>query len=58
MAGRIEVSRQRDPPGGTPKSKDVRWIDIYEDDQEGPLDGQLLASWIRQESERPGETLF
>jgi hypothetical protein len=37
------------PPGGS-KHKDVRYLDIHEDD---PLD-QQVASWIRQASELPG----
>jgi hypothetical protein len=39
------------PPPGTSKSKDVRYLDIHEDDQ---LDEDLLARWIRQASELPG----
>jgi len=42
-------------PPGESKQKDVRYLDIYEDDQ---LDEELLASWIRQASELPGESLF
>ena len=38
-------------PPGTSKSKDVRYLDIHEDD---PLDDDLLASWIRQASGLPG----
>ena len=33
------------PPGGTPKSKDMRWIDIHEDDQ---LDEVQLSTWVKQ----------
>jgi hypothetical protein len=33
------------------KHKDVRYLDIHEDDQ---IDEQLLASWIRQPSKLPG----
>jgi hypothetical protein len=39
------------PPGGTPKSGEARWIDIYEDQ---PLDEALLVKWIRQSSSLPG----
>lgn len=39
------------PPGGTPKSKDVRWIDIHEDDTFG--EGQL-ATWMKQAAALPG----
>lgn len=39
------------PPGGTERSKEVRWIDIHEND---PLDEERVASWIRQASELPG----
>lgn len=37
------------------KQKDVRYFHIHEDDQ---LDEKLVASWIRQASELPGESLF
>ncbi len=36
------------PPGG--KGKDVRWIDIHEDD----LDEARLARWVRQAAAIPG----
>jgi len=39
------------PPGGTPKSKDARWIDIYEDE---PLDETRLAAWVKQAAALPG----
>ena len=42
-------------PPGESKQKDVRYLDIYEDDQ---LDEKLVASWIRQAAELPGEFLF
>ena len=38
------------PPGAS-KQKDIRYIDIHEDDE---LDEKLVASWIRQASELPG----
>ena len=44
-------SSLRPVPPGESKHKDVRYLDIHEDD---PLDGKLVASWIRQASERPG----
>ena len=37
------------------KQKDVRYFHIHEDDQ---LDEELVASWIRQASELPGDSLF
>ncbi|MAG35033.1 MAG: histidine kinase [Dehalococcoidia bacterium] len=37
------------------KHEDVRYFRIHEDDQ---LDEELVASWIRQASEPPGEELF
>jgi hypothetical protein len=40
-------------PPGESKSKDARYLDIYEND---PLDEELLASWIRQAAELPGWT--
>lgn len=39
------------PPGGTAKSKNVRWIDIYEHDT---LDEAQLASWVKQAAALPG----
>jgi hypothetical protein len=39
------------PPGGTPKSKDTRWIDIHEDDE---LDEAQLARWVKQAAALPG----
>ena len=41
------------PPPGESKSKDVRYLDIYEDDQ---LDEELLADWITQAAKLPGWT--
>ena len=40
-------------PPGESKSKDVRYLDIHEDDH---LDEELMASWIRQAAELPGWT--
>jgi len=39
------------PPGGTPKSKEARWIDIYENDH---IQDDQLASWIKQAAALPG----
>ena len=39
------------PPPGESKSKDVRYLDIHENDE---LDQELLTSWVRQASELPG----
>jgi hypothetical protein len=41
----------RPAPPGESKHQEVRYLDIREDDK---LDEELLASWIRQASERPG----
>ena len=38
------------PPGAS-KDKNVRYLDIHEDDE---LDEELVAGWIRQASELPG----
>ena len=38
-------------PPGESKQKDARYLDIYEDD---PLDGKLVASWIKQAAKLPG----
>jgi hypothetical protein len=39
------------PPGGTEKSKEARWIDIYEDDG---LDEAQMAAWVKQAAALPG----
>lgn len=41
------------PPGAS-KQKDVRYLDIYEDD---PLDEAQLADWVKQASQLPGDRL-
>jgi len=41
------------PPGGTPKSGQARWIDIYEHDE---LDDAQMTEWIRQAAALPGWT--
>jgi hypothetical protein len=39
------------PPGGTPKSKDARWIDIREGEE---LDEAQMAKWVKQAAAVPG----
>lgn len=39
------------PPGGTAKSGETRWLDVYEDDD---LDEAQLARWIEQAAALPG----
>jgi hypothetical protein len=46
-------SLQPIPPGGTPKSGDSRWIDLYEDQ---PLDEAQMESWVKQAAALPGWT--
>jgi hypothetical protein len=41
-------------PPGESKQKEVRYLDIHEDDQ---LDEALVSSWIRQASKLPGTFL-
>jgi hypothetical protein len=41
------------PPGGT-KQRDVRYLDIHEDDQ---LDEAQFAAWVKQASQLPGERM-
>ena len=41
----------RPVPPGASKHKDVRYLDIHEDDE---LDERLVTRWIRQASELPG----
>ena len=44
------TSLQPIPPGGTVKSKDVRWIDIREDQ----FDEARIADWVKQAAALPG----
>ena len=39
------------PPGGTERSREARWIDIYEDDG---LDEAQMATWVKQAAALPG----
>jgi hypothetical protein len=41
------------PPGGTPKSGDARWLDIYENDD---FDEKQMAARIKQAAKLPGWT--
>ena len=41
----------RPPPPGKSAHKDVRYLDIHEDDE---IDERVLTSWIRQASKLPG----
>jgi hypothetical protein len=41
------------PPGGTPKSGECRWLDIYEN---APLDEKQFLSWVKQAASLPGWT--
>jgi hypothetical protein len=41
-------------PPGESKSKEVRYLDIHQDDQ---LDESQLAAWVKQASQLPGEEL-
>jgi len=38
------------PPGGTAKSGEARWIDVYE----GEYDERLITTWVRQAAKLPG----
>jgi len=38
------------PEGGTPKSKEARWVNIHE----GELDEEQMAAWIKQAAALPG----
>jgi hypothetical protein len=44
----------RPPPPAASKHKDVRYLDIHEDDE---LDEAQLAAWVRQASQLPGERM-
>lgn len=39
------------PPGGTPKSKEVRWVDLSEADG---LDEAQMEAWVKQAAALPG----
>jgi hypothetical protein len=41
------------PPGGS-KHKEVRYVDIHEDEQ---FDDAQFAAWVKQASQLPGERL-
>lgn len=41
-------------PPGTSKHKDVRYLDIYENE---PLDEEQFRAWVRQASGMPGEKM-
>jgi len=41
------------PPGGTPKSKEARWVDVRVEDE---LDDGQLAKWVKQAAKLPGWT--
>jgi len=47
-------SSLRPIPPGKSKQKEVRYLDIYEDD---PLDEAQFAAWVRQASQLPGERM-
>src|SRR5688572_33366300 len=44
----------RPVPPGASKQKEVRYLDIHEDD---PIDEAQLAAWVKQASELPGERM-
>jgi hypothetical protein len=44
----------RPPPPGASKQKEVRYLDIYEDDE---LDEAQFIAWVKQSSKLPGERL-
>jgi hypothetical protein len=44
----------RPVPPGESKQKEVRYLDIHEDDQ---LDAAQLADWVKQASQLPGERM-
>ena len=44
----------RPPPPGPSKQKEVRYLDIREDDE---LDERQFAAWVKQASQLPGERM-
>lgn len=47
------ASLQPLPPGGTEKSKEVRWVDLHE----GEFDEKQLTRWVKQAAQLPGWTV-
>jgi len=47
------VAASSSPPGES-KRKEVRYLDIHEDD---PLDEAQFAAWVKQASQLPGERM-
>ena len=45
------LSLQPIPPGGTERSGDARWFDIFENE---PLDEKQMTAWIKQAAKLPG----
>jgi hypothetical protein len=41
------------PPGGTPKSQETRWVDIYEGELDAALTAQM-TKWVKQAAALPG----
>jgi hypothetical protein len=41
------------PPGGTPKSQETRWVDIYEGELDDALTAQM-TKWVKQAAALPG----
>jgi hypothetical protein len=39
------------PPGGTPKSKEARWLDVFEDDE---FNEKQFAAWVKQAAKIEG----
>jgi hypothetical protein len=44
----------RPPPPGESRHKEVRYVDIHEDDE---IDEARLAAWVKQASRLPGERM-
>src|SRR5881296_3113320 len=51
---RLDALIVRTVPGGESKQKEVRYLDIREDDQ---LDEAQFAAWVKQASQLPGERM-
>ncbi len=47
----LGASLQPLPPGGTARSKEARWIDIYEGDE---FNEPQMAAWVKQAAALPG----
>jgi hypothetical protein len=51
----LNGSELEPPPPGTSKHERVRYLDVHEGEE---IDDALVASWLRQAAELPGDEIF